>query len=349
MVKMPAMNSRRHAYSYSAVLTALSYLPLVPVTQAAGTLDALAQPCPIDWRDTRLSDAIRQLSDRLGVPYVLDSSVTDAMLDKQVRFAAAHLSGRQAFRWTVRVADLDAILVNGAMLIAEPERVPQIWQSLGTDGSNRGSESGQGGISSPITPPAWSQAAEVRRADLDWVEAPLSLVAHEVSVKFGVDLVFHPAILAEEPHIRLKGTGFDLKMVRKIFIEQMKASCRYDDGVLWVEPGSANKATDSRPAIELAATMPAGGVPIRGAALLTRTVSVELGGKDWGATERELSRSTGIPCRINAPAGTQPPVLSARGSLAEVLEALRLLAGWRWQLDPGAGNGMAQLAVTVPG
>ena len=98
----------------------------MPSTQAAGSLDALAQPCPIDWRATRLSDAIRQMSERLGVPYVVDSSVTDAILERPVRLAATHLSGRQAFRWTVRVADLDAILVNGAMLIAEPERLPQI-------------------------------------------------------------------------------------------------------------------------------------------------------------------------------------------------------------------------------
>jgi len=123
----------------------------LPMAGAAGSLDA---PCPIDWRAVSLGQAVRELAKRVGMPYILDPSVTEEVLDRPVRLTAAHLDGRGAFRWTVRAAGMEVAFVEDTVIIARPDRLPVLWRT--------GPEPGE---------PA---AAASRRATLKWVDAPLS-------------------------------------------------------------------------------------------------------------------------------------------------------------------------------
>ena len=323
------------------------------VARAAGLLD---QPCPIEWRATPLGQAVQNLAERLSVPYVLDTSVTDEMLKGPVRLVAAHLTGRQAFRWTARSVGLDAVLVDGAMLIAKPDRLPLTWRATGIAGGEPGQEPSPGG-----NPPAadsdrstaraanqrrspWEQA-QTRPAELTWVDAPLSRVARDISVQFGVDAVFDPIILAQEPLVRLEGTGLDWASVRKVLAEQLRATSRYDDGALWIEPAGA---AGSGPAVEQAETAPAPGTPGRRMVLLARPVSIEPGA-GWKGLEQAFSRATGVACRIEHPHGVEPPSLAARGSVSEVLAAMKMLAGWTWRIDRSDAAGRRALVIVAPG
>ncbi|MCL2329991.1 MAG: hypothetical protein FWC56_01660, partial [Phycisphaerae bacterium] len=183
----------------------------------ANKLDSLDRPCSVDWVDVPLAHAMDDLADRLGLSYVLDSSVTEAMFARPIQLRAHHLTGRQAFRWTARVAGLDAIWVDGAMLVAVPERLPRTWQRFGTDARDLlagGERAGGDGQTNQAMADRLTVAG-ARRVDFDWVDVSLGQVIRDVSAAFGVDVVFHPAITAENPLIRLRGVELNLRAFRR--------------------------------------------------------------------------------------------------------------------------------------
>lgn len=302
------------------------------VGPAAGN-NPLSESCPIEWRGVPLAQAVGELAERLGVPYILDPSVSDEMMARPVRLAAVHLDGRQAFRWTVRSAGLDAVWVEGAMMIALPDRLPHNWKLTGVAGGSVRSD----GSRATANLNRW-EVAQARRAALQWKDAPLSRVAKDISARFGLDVVFHPDILRDQPLVRLVGQDLELAAAIRSLEEQMSASCVYDDGVLWI---CLRGAAASQPAL------PAGETPYAALAsegddsILSRPVEID-GAEDLATA---LGQAAGMPCRFEGPPLGGPLRVWARGSLLEVLEVGRLLEGWEWTVTAPADAKKAILLI----
>lgn len=296
---------------------------------------------PVEWRAVPLNDAINELSSRLNTPYVLDTSVTQETLTRPVRMSATRLTGRQAFRWTVRTVGFDAVLINGAMLIAAPDRLPRTWQimgAIGPDGNPSRTDPQKTGLHM-IT------ESEALRVDLDWMDAPLSRVSRDISDRFGVDVIFHSSILSAEPLIRLQGQDLNLETIRQAFAEQIGATCRYEDGVFWVQPDQANAKREGMELPEPPSTMdttPMGPLPS------SRPIRICVQNEGWNTLERQFSQTSGINCRIQVASGVEAPIMSARSTILEGLEALRLLAGWSWQFTLSPADQPADLVIHVP-
>ena len=314
-------------------LLLLALTAAAPAVRAASSLEA---PCPVDWRAVPLSEAVRDLANRLEVPYLLDESVTEQMLAEPVRLSALHLSGRQAFRWTARVGGLEAVLVDHSMVIASPDRLPRLWRLAGRIGEAETSPGGTGQGSRP---------ARGGKADLEWVDAPLSRVARDVATRYGVDLLFHPAILREEPLLRLEGSSLDLEAVRGALTTQLHAVARYDDGVLWVEPAAL---AQSRPSQEASEQPRATGRDDE-SPVLARRIEILTPPANWAALEQALGRGADVQCQIEAPNGHSCPAMTAQGTLFDVLEAGRLLEGWSWRLTRLPGSRQAFLLIQFQG
>lgn len=303
-------------------LTVAVMICLGAVAPWAQGSEALEAVCPIDWRAVPLAEAVRELAGRLDMPYILDTSVTDEMMARRVRLAANHINGRQAFRWTVRVAGLDAALVEGAMMIAVPERLPSSWRATGTvSGKARGRA------------PARTRAADPSPA-IRWVDVPLSRVWKDTSDHFGVDIVFHPRILDGQPLVRFEGDAVDLTELLGALDEQLNTRSDYEDGVIWVQPREVAASQPVRPTGEPDESALAAGDHI---SVLSKTVEIAFPGGRPELLAEVLSRHAGLECRVEAPEGVRLPAMSGRGRLAELLDAVRLLEGVEWRLSREVG------------
>lgn len=315
-------------------------------TAGAAGLEAV---CPVDFAGVPLGEAVHELAVRLEVPYLVDASVSGETLSTRVRFFAAHLSGRQALRWTARSVGLDAILVRGTMLVAEPERLPVSWRAAGTADGPAAEQAGAAA--------RW-QAARARQADISWVDTPLSVVARDVSGRFGVDLIFHPDILADQDLVQLDAPAANLETIRVALEEQLKATLSFVDGAWWAEPAVQ---TATQPASGPAAGTPhadAVGQPpaptrppeiggqeaVAPDEVLARRVRVGGPAQDWGAIGRQLGTAGGVECRIDS-AGRGVLAVEAEGPLADVLEAARILENWSWTLTPPPAAGKPVLSI----
>jgi len=299
--------------------------------RAAGPLDA---PCPLDWRGVPLEQAFGELAGRLGCPYLLDASVTDQTAQTPVRLFAAHLTGRQALRWLARWVGLEAVVVDGTALIARPDRLPGVWRGLT---ATRSPDTG------PAGKPRW-QAARRRQADVHWTDAPLSLVARDLSTRFGIDLIFHAEILKRRELIYLHRSQLRLGDLCEVLARHFDADIDYVDGALWARPKPARPT--SRPGHR------ADGCPTRAAQpksdpRLARPVVIGRPAAGWPALSDVLATATGLSCRVVVPQGAAAPAWEARGSVGEILEAGKLLGRLDYQLQPPGSQKTPVLLIQV--
>jgi len=307
-------------------------LLLVPILAGSGP-GSLESVCPVDWRGATLGEALAELAPRLEVPYILDVSVDAAALNRRVRMSASHLTGAQAFRWLARSAGLEAALVDGTFLIAAEDRLPAVWRSTGTGGGNR-RPSGDDG--------RWRLVQE-RRADLRWIDSPLSGVARDISAAFGVDVVFHQAILADQPLVGLEASQVGFDRVRQALAGQLAARVEYVDGAVWVRPRnhSSSRLPSSRPWSD-------GGQPRASTSgPLTQPVRIGPSAGTWSAFAGRLAEAGRLSYRVEAPPATPYPTIEAAGSVAAVLEAARLLGWLSWSLEETGEQGGPRLRIEV--
>jgi len=298
---------------------------------------ALDELCPVEWRNVPFKQAVEELAGQFSLPVLLDTSVTPEIAQTPVRLFARHLTGRQAIQWLARWAGVEAAFVDGSLLIARPERLPRIWRK-------------------EVAPPASSQPAPQapwlairdRSADIEWVDAPLSLVARDVSTRFGIDLIVHPEVLKAERLVNLQQTGVTLGQLGESLASQLEAGVDLVDGALWVRPRGDLAATQPGTAPATSATRPA---PLRVSpasvaspevafeALLARQVVIDPPAPDWPAFVKRLTAGVRIEVRLQVAAGAGPPDWVARGTAREILEAANLLGRLDYQLEPsGVGN-----------
>ncbi len=202
----------------------------------------LTSACPVDWRGVPAREAIAQLGARLSVEFVVDDSVDAKQLEKDIRLSASHLTGEQAFRWAARLAGLEAIEVEGAILLISPQR-----GKVGQDPPY-----GLAGVRHrPADDRAAWAALRGKRAAVAWKDTPLSRIGKDISAGFGVDAIFHEAILAEPVLITLEHPDVDLEAVCRTLSNQTAATAEYLDGAIWIHPASSagDKPPDSMPAL----------------------------------------------------------------------------------------------------
>lgn len=289
--------------------------------QAAALPGALDQACPVEFRGARLTDALGTLSGKLGVTYVFGGGLQPAVMEKEIRLTATHLTGQQAFRWLARLAGLEAVLVDGAFLIAPAKDLPTVWCAEWR--------------SRPDT--TW-QAARTRRADIRWQDTPPARVAADISAGFGIDVIFHSDLLEEPPLVELQLAGATLEAVRESLAKQIGAVVEPFDGALYVHPASANIAPVSAPAAVAQPKAPVTVTP--SASPMDASLLMERPLQTWPEFRDSLAQATGLPVSIRG--DSSPPAIAALGAASDVLEAGRLLGYWTWT-PPGSGLGALQV------
>lgn len=298
---------------------------------AASPLDA---PCQLDLRSTPLKQALDELTGRLGLPYLLDTSVTDEVALTPIRLFAAHLTGHQAIRWVARWAGLEAVLVEGTVFVARPDRLPGVWQGLT---AMRPPDAGSGDES------RW-QVARQRQADINWTDAPLSFVARDVSARYGIDLIFHSEILKKQDLIHLQRSEMRLDDLCDAIKLHFDAEIAYLDGALWARRSPAHAS--SKPG-QSVASRPAQANPPKFGHRLAHPVVVDQATAGWQDLGDLLASATGLSCRVVVPPGTAAPAWEARGSAADILEAGKLLGRLDYQLKPTSGQKTPVLLIQV--
>ncbi|MGQ9650746.1 MAG: hypothetical protein ACUVXJ_11605 [Phycisphaerae bacterium] len=305
-----------------------------PVTTRPRAKVGLNEVCPVTWRGTPLRQAFAELAERLDIRYILDSSIPPAALDEPVRLSASHLSGQQAFRWLARIGGLSAVLVDGVFLVAAEDRLPVVWRLTGTGAlPDRPSEEAR-----------WAKV-NARKVDINWVDAPLTGVAEDVAALFGVDLLYHPALLADPKLLYMRETGVNLERVREVVSRQLKAHTSLYDGALWVHPEGEN--VHWLPAIPDHSKESAPQADSLYASPLDSWLIVDRSVTTWAAFGEAVSTSARVPCVVDDQAGTAYPVLETAGSVAEVLEGLRMLKLVVWNMAPEGPSGAPTINIKL--
>ncbi len=291
---------------------------------------ALDEPCPVDWRGTPLREALGQLSARIETPYVVDADAPPDRLAAPVRFAARYLTGRQVVRWLARYARLDAAIIEGAILIAGPDRIPAVLRA-------------QYNAARPLPP------RPDRRLDIHWEETTLSRIAAEVAEAFEIDMLFDPKVLEEAPLVTASQPAADLEATCRLVTEQLHAGAAWIDGAIYVAPAGSPMTRPAEPAPAatkepegaLPAPVPASALPLR------KVVSVDVSVKNWEELRARFAAAAGLPCRLGGNQSAPFPQMAAQGPMLDILESLRLAGVLSWRLAAAAGGTAPELQITL--
>ena len=213
-------------------------------------LPAAEGPCAGDWRGVALNKALADVGRRCGVKYLADASLPAEAMDREVRLSVRHLTGQQTARWLARIAGLDAVEVEGSLVLAAPKRAKLIAQELSPEDAARRSRADAS---------AWRNL-KTRHAAVNWDQTPLSRVANDASASFGVDVIYHPDLLSEPLLITMSREDADIAQVAAALADQLHATVEFLDGALWVHPTPgrpAGPAESTRKPPETAAAKPA--------------------------------------------------------------------------------------------
>ncbi len=312
------------------IIWAMSWLPVV-----AADLDMVY---PVAFRGERLGVALRELADKLGVAYTLDESVEAAVLETPIRMAAQHLSGRQVFEWLARLGELEVIADGGGTLLIKKGDLGGMGQgvsiALVTDQTNADLR---------------LAASRGIRVPIEWTDAPLSRVAQDISTHFKLDLIVHATIQDRQPLVFLNRDRATLEEVVICLQDHLKARVTYTCGALWLFPEEAERKV-------LATSRPSGSVrekvdmlPIKrdGPAPLRQRIRLDEGIRSWSELSDFLNKLDGLSSRMEgSPVVSYPPIRAA-GTVADVLDGLRLLnfVDWRYSAEGAAAGGIIDMAI----
>ncbi|HSW45058.1 MAG TPA: hypothetical protein VLM89_05760 [Phycisphaerae bacterium] len=314
------------------------WLPLLilAATCRPGLASQLDEPCPIELRNVPFRQAVEDLSARFNLPVLMDTSVTPDIARQPVRMFARHLTGRQALNWLARWAGLEAAFVDGSLLIAAGDRLPRVWRR----------EIAPPTGSQPVSEPAWLSIRD-RTADLEWVDVPLSLVAREVSARFGVDVIFDAAVLQGEALVNLRQTGITLGGACQSLADQLGAVIAFVDGALWVRPRADAGASQPTTRASTAPAPPPGLPPALATleTVLDREVVFDRPPPDWRSFAKAIAGSARVEYRLEVPPEAAPPDFVARGTAREILEAGKLLGRLDFQIEPSTGGNRPVLLI----
>lgn len=294
--------------------------------QPAGAAPApLDEPHPVEWRGIPLREVFDQLAHELKTPYVVDRAVPAEAMEQRIRLYAAHLTGGQAFRWAARLAGLEAVVRDGMVLLAPPQNLPRLWRLAGESPAEAASAAER------------RRMLDERRINVTWIDMPLSSIARDISARLGIDVIFHPAILSAGGLVHFEDPDASLKTIRGVLEQQLKAQSEIFDGALWVVPADLEPDIPAtRPAVAVDAPPIAANQAEDTKNPMNQFMMVDASIRSWTDFCDLLSRIAGVACRTVPEQAVFGSPLEARGTVAEVLEAARLLGRLTWRWIPGS-------------
>ena len=265
-----------------------------------------------------MKEALLELSGRLSLPYILDDSVPTDVLERPIRLTARHLTGQQTLRWLARMVDLEAVVVEGTVLLAPAERLPQTWRLTGTgDAPPRNSDLER-----------W-QTTLNQSISVQWMDVPLSRVARDLEEQMGFDVIFAPSVLEQGDLIRLEEPKITVEATIRHLSEILNVRADFMDGALWFHSG--REPIFRAPARSTTVpTVPDSG-PAEG---MDRMIQLDESLSSWSALADRLAEKLGARPQIEIPAGTGAPDIQAAGSIDDILEAGQLMGWFVWHLGP---------------
>lgn len=303
---------------------------VLAATAPALAMPALQAPCPVEWAGIPLKHALSELSGRLGLPYMLDDSVPPEHLDTPVRLSALHLNGRQAFGWLARSVGLEAAVVDGTVLLAPRNRLPRTWRAAIGPGAH------------PDRGPDRWRTASTRIISVEWLDVPLTRVARDLQLKLGIDVIFAPAIQEQGDLIRLEAADVATETVIRQLTDKLQARADFLDGALWVHP--SDHPTPTLPRTPTSSPAPVDSTP---ASIMDRPIRLDSPINNWTGFADVLAENIGARPQIEIPARTTAPNIQAAGSIADILEAARLMGWITWQVGPSPNQNALLLNIRV--
>lgn len=322
----------------------------------------LRQVYPLDLQGESFRRVLTDLTQKMGLEYTLEVAVDDTFEDRPIRLYAQHLTGAQLIRWVTRLAGQEAVLIDQMLVIAAPEQMPVWWRlqghiAAGDTGSlwpdqirsddrpssqpttmpQKLSNKNARGISTPL-PLAdygrWPKQPS-RAVAIDWLDAPLSRVARDISDQYGIDVVIDHAVRKDQPLVLLQASEILLDSVLARLQDQLGFCIDYWDGAIWLhekrrevvdEPG----ADDARPPV-----------------FTSRYCHIRQPIRSWAAFSQYLHEGLSPAVRMKVPSADAAPGIEAVGPVDEVLEAARLCGLIYWSRKANSSDGAEIVEIEV--
>lgn len=326
------MDCRTMRMALWMIIGSMGFLPAA-VSAVGADLDAL---CPVTFRGQRLGPAFQELADKLGVTYVLDDSVEPRALETPLRISVRYLTGREVFAWLARLGGLEVVFREGDLLLIKAGNLGDMGY-----GEDPGWSPGRAYID-----PRWVAARDVR-SPIEWTDAPLSRVVQDISAHFRIDLMVHSAIQDRHPLVLLNQPNASLEDVLLCLQDQLEAGFTFFKGALWAYPEKADRqgAAVSRPAVVVRENGDLPAVKPDRPALLEQRVQVSESVRSWADFVDFLNKLDGLSGRMDhEPEGAYPSIRAA-GTVADVLDGLRLLNVLEWRYLTEGPGGIIVMAI----
>lgn len=309
---------------------AIGWLPVV-----AADLDTVY---PVAFRGDRLGVALKELADKLGVAYTLDESVEAAVLETPIRMSARHLTGREVFEWLARLGELEVVADTGKKFVIKKGDLGEMGQ----------------GVSVALVLDQTNEdprlvASRGVRVPIEWTDAPLSRVIQDISTHFKLDLIVHAAVQDRQPLVFFNQGKASLAEVVVCLQDQLKSRVTYTCGALWLFPEEAERKvlTASRPSDSVREKVSGPTINRDRPTPLEQTIRIDEGIRSWSELSDFLNKLDGLSCRMEgSPVISYPPVRAA-GTVADVLDGLRLLnfVDWRYSANGATAGGIIDMEI----
>jgi len=316
------------------------------ISQTMGAESRLDKTCPVEWQRITLEDAVSQLAGKFEIPYRIDSSVSSQTRQTIIRLSADYLSGRQIMRWLGRLAGVGVIVDDGAILIVADNLLPVAWRGLPEEDKHRDKDK---------VIAQWPKIMR-KQSSVSWIDAPLRIVAKDISTLFEIDTIFHLKLYESQPLIHLEAPAVSLEEVCNVLTRQIGGEMTLLDGAIWIKLQSEGSfqgermittraSSVSRPALEI----------FQGVESFPKVETIEhssglLDGpmSSWSALEDRIGSMVRLSCQVMVPPGVSPPDWEVRGSVWDVLDAAQMLGLLRYELGEKTGdNSVPRLLIQV--
>ncbi len=261
----------------------------------------------VRYRGVPLEEAWRDLAAKAGVVAVLDPSLPADVRQQRIRLETRHLDAEQALRWLGRVAGLEVIEREGVYWAGPAHAAPHAWQIASAS-------------------PAQDGLADARRqrAEIDWLDSPLSRVKRDVSEHFAIDLIYAPAILTDQPLISGTLNSAGLDDVLALVEDKLNAQAVFADAACWMQPREAPWPRWLRRASNLAGERSGIRPGERATPRASTMIRVDRGVSSWRELTEGIQRQGGR-VRWDLSANPVYPEPAAHGTLEEILVAAQML------------------------
>ena len=191
----------------------------------------------LDFRGLSVREAFEKLRNALPAHISIASEVPAELLGREVRLYAEHLSPDQSVRWIARLAGLEAVRTDSGYFVATPDHLDRLgMRPHGVESILIASTSGRAEDRCLLRLDAHQRTLLAGQGAVFWEDAPLTHVSADISRVFGMDMILHPELLAQEGLVAWEKPAATLREVCVCVADQLHASVVVQDGAIWVRP-----------------------------------------------------------------------------------------------------------------